>query len=655
MVVINSIDSLINLFMQPYFLIFAIPILGAVISVIIAKFSPIGRSIFAISMTGVSAALAAMLLLGQQWNEYIIEFVPSLGAGQYFQNSIVVDPLSALVALVAAFLGFLIAVFSLEYMKGDDAETRYWFFLQLFIGGMVLLVLAGDMVLLYFGWKIVGVCSYFLIGHWFHKPGEQGELCAKSGIKAFMMTLVGDIFLLGGLGVIWFGLSQSTVAGTVPSINLGYIALHFVEIPDNLQILAALMVFAGAVGKSAQFPLITWLSSPRSVNIDAMQGPTTVSALIHAATMVKAGVYLISRFFFIFAAADIEIFVIAISLVAVITAFIAAASALVAIDIKRVLAYSTVSQLAYMFMGLAVAFLAYNDDHHISFEGFVGTQFHLLSHAIFKALLFLSAGAIIHSLNSERNIKKMGGLKNELPIMHWVTLIGVCALAGIPFLFNGGYSKETILTSAFVLASSGTTYAIFGLLIWVIGLVTALMTAMYAFRFFFLIFYGEKPADLKVHPPGPIMKGITGLLAGLVILTGIGGVFFLNDYFHALFTKYGITDYLGPLAFFPGTFEGIVTLFLAVVLVAIGIFISYTIYFKGNRTVMPIVKKNIALNFCYVVAKEGFYLDRLYTTMIGFFHWANWKLRNLQTGDLNINMSLLGAVALSVVVLLLFL
>ncbi|MHA1972740.1 MAG: NADH-quinone oxidoreductase subunit 5 family protein [Candidatus Hodarchaeales archaeon] len=641
----SSIQDLFALFTQPWFLIFAVPMLGAVISVIIAKFAPTIRNYFSILTIGISALLGLILLLGQQWYQYNIPLMPSTGIGTFFQNSILVDPLSVFMAVIAAGLGFLIALFSLEYMKGDEAETRYYFFLQLFVGGMVLLVMAGDLVFLYFGWKIVGVCSYFLIAHWFHKPDPQGLLCAKSGIKAFLMTLVGDILLLAGLGILWLELD---------TISINTIISQFSTIDSSLQVLIALFIFAGAVGKSAQFPLITWLSSPRSVNIDAMQGPTTVSALIHAATMVKAGVYLISRFYFVFAPAGIEFFFEIIALTAVITAFITAASALVAVDIKRVLAYSTVSQLAYMFMGLAVGYLAYSHEAEISIEGFIGAQFHLMAHAIFKALLFLSAGAIIHALHEERDIRKMGGLKNDLPVLHWTTLIGVLALAGVPFFTNGGYSKELILASAY---SLGRTGSVFGYLIQVIGIVTAFMTAAYAFRFFFLIFYGEKPEGLEVHTPGMIMRSVTSFLAVLAIVTGFTASFWINDFFKPLFEWYTNLEFHGPVKLLPefGLNPATYTLIAAVLVIALGFFISYSIYYKGSRTIMPTVKRFWILNVCYVIAKEGFYLDRFYNSLIDLFHWANWKLRQLQTGDLNYNMSLLSAVALAIFVILLFL
>ncbi|MHA1450052.1 MAG: NADH-quinone oxidoreductase subunit 5 family protein [Candidatus Hodarchaeales archaeon] len=643
-----TIENFVTLFSQPWFLVFMIPILGAVVSVLIAKFSPTLRNYFSILTIAISAVLAAMLVFAGDWTEYILDYIPSTAVGTFFKSAIVVDPLSAFVALIAAGLGTLIALFSLEYMKGDEAETRYYFLLQLFVGGMVLLVLAGDLVFLYFGWKIVGICSYFLIGHWFHKPDPQGSLCAKSGIKAFLMTLVGDILLLAALGILW--LETGTI--NIAQIATGFGA--FATANPDLATLVALFVLVGAIGKSAQFPLITWLSSPRDVNIDAMQGPTTVSALIHAATMVKAGVYLMSRFYFVFGPSSIDLFIMAIALVAAITAFIAAASALVAIDIKRVLAYSTVSQLAYMFMGLAIGYLAFTDDVAISIEGFIGTQFHLMSHAIFKALLFLAAGAIIHSVHEERNIKKMGGLKKDLPILHWTTLIGVCGLAGVPLLFNGSYSKEMIIGSALEFATHGTTLTTFGLIIYIVAVVTALITAIYAFRFFFLIFYGEKPEGLDVHKPGIIMRGVTSLLALLVIVTGLIGPMFINSYFAPMFNS---ADYHNP-AKYPweilSNTNALISMVLVIGLIAVGFVISFMIYFKGKRTIMPLIKKYWLLHACHEIAKQGFYLDTIYQSFQDLFMWLNWKLRKLQTGDLNYNMSLVGLIGLFIVIFLLF-
>lgn len=645
---ITTLESLIDVSLQPWFLVFAIPIFGAICSPIVGRFSSNLRNYFSITTIGISTLIAGYLVAFRTAEEHLILFVPKMinnSAYDFFSNSINLDALSVFVALIASSLGFCIAIFSLEYMKEDTAQGRYYFFIQLFVGGMVLLVLAGDLIFLYFGWKIVGVCSYFLIGHWFHKPEPQGSLCAKSGMKAFLMTLFGDIALLIALGILWLELDTINIKIITETFNSG--------VASGLQTFVALLILIGAISKSAQFPFITWLSSPRNINIDAMQGPTTVSALIHAATMVKAGVYLMSRFYAVFAPVNITFFIMIISLVAVITALTTAVSALASIDIKRVLAYSTVSQLAYMFMGLSIGYLAYVEKPIISIEGFMGTQFHLLSHAIFKALLFLSAGAIIHSLHEERNIKCMGGLKDELPIIYWTTLIGICALAGVPFFFNGGYSKEAILGSIINFISSGTKLSFFGWIIYGAGMITALLTSLYAFRLFFLIFYGKKPESLRVNKPGPIMRGVTIFLAILVVITGLIGPTFLNDHFKPMFEN---SDYHSPLVYIPDLMHqplAFINMIIVIGLVIIGFIFCYHIYYKGPRTIMSTVRKNWILNACHTLATEGFYLDKINNELIDLFMWLNWKLRKLQTGDLNFNMAGIGIIATVIIITLL--
>ncbi|MFX1284928.1 MAG: NADH-quinone oxidoreductase subunit L [Promethearchaeota archaeon] len=645
---ITTFENLIDVSLQPWFLVFAIPIVGAFCSPIVGRFNSTLRNFFSIATIGISTLLAGYLVALGTAEEHIILFVPTIinnSTFDFFCNSINLDALGVFIALIASGLGFLIAIFSLEYMKEDTAQGRYYFFLQLFIGGMVLLVLAGDLIFLYFGWKMVGVCSYFLIGHWFHKPEPQGSLCAKSGMKAFLMTLVGDIALLIALGILWFELDTINIKIITQAFNSG--------VTSGLQTFVALLILLGAISKSAQFPFITWLSSPRDINIDAMQGPTTVSALIHAATMVKAGVYLISRFYMVFAPVNITFFIMIISLIAAITALITAASALASIDIKRVLAYSTVSQLAYMFMGLSIGFLAYIEKPIISIEGFMGTQFHLLSHAIFKALLFLSAGAIIHSLNEERNIKCMGGLKDELPIIHWTTLIGICALAGVPFFFNGGYSKEAILGSIVNFVFSGAKLALFGWIIYGAGMITVILTSLYAFRLFFLIFYGKKSESLKVNKPGFIMRGVTSFLAILVVITGFIGPILLNTHFRPMFKN---SEYHSPLIYIPDPLHqplAFINMVIVIGLVIIGFGLSYHIYYKGPRTIMPTVQKNWILNAFHTIIIEGFYLDTIYNELIDLFMFLNWKLRKLQTGDLNFNMAGVGMIAILIIITLL--
>jgi len=646
-----EITQLLEFLFQPWLLVFLVPIIGAGVSVIIGKFNSMARTVFSVATVGLSAGLALLLFLqGLQgsWDEHIILFVPSGitdGALTYFATSIVIDPLSVFMAVIASGLGFLIAIYSIEYMKDDEALNRYWFFLQLFVGGMVLLVLAGDLIFLYTGWKIVGVCSYFLIGHYFHRPDPQGILAAKSGIKAFLTTLIGDIALLGGLGILWI---------TLKTVNIGTLMNRFTTFAQNqpeLATLVALLIFAGAVGKSAQFPLITWLSSPDSVDIDAMQGPTTVSALIHAATMVKAGVYLMSRFFFVFALANIEIFWVIMAFIVAITAVITASSALVSVDIKRILAFSTVSQLSYMFLAICVAGLAFMDSKFdVGYHAFLGAQFHVLSHAIFKALLFLSAGVIIHSINNERNIKKMGGLFQELKLIAIPMLIGVLALSGIP-PFNGYFSKESVLGAAWELFQTGSNVA---LILFLLGALTAGLTAAYSIRLFFLVFMGNKSEGLEVHKPGNLMTGVVVVLAGFTVITGflapiVTGFFdHMQTYFSSL--TFDVGHY--ALVLLPSD-ETIFPTIITLGCIMVGGLISYLLYKDGAKEI-AFVKKNVYLRSLQTLAAEGFYLDHFYQWCQNGLMNIFWWFRKLQTGDLNYNFSLIGLVIIAAMVVFLF-
>ena len=643
----------IEFILKPWFLVFLLPILGAFISVIIGRFNSLFRTIFSVAITGLTFALGLLLCINATWDEYVIHFVPSgvtNGMITYFDTSVVIDSLSVFMALIASGLGFLIAIFSIDYMKEDEALNRYWFFLQLFVGGMILLVVAGDLIFLYTGWKIVGVCSYFLIGHYFHKPDPQGSLAIKSGIKAFLTTLVGDIALLGGLGILWLELR---------TVNIFSIMKGFATLTESQQLLIALLIFTGAVGKSAQFPLITWLSSPGSVDIDAMQGPTTVSALIHAATMVKAGVYLMSRFFFVFAAAKIETFYIVMAFIIAITAVITAASALVSIDIKRVLAYSTVSQLSYMFLSICIAGLSFLDlDYDIGYHAFLSTQFHILSHAIFKALLFLSAGAIIHSLQNERNIKKMGGLFHELKIIAIPMFIGILALSGVP-PFNGYFSKESILGAAWELFQAGDAMAPIALILFLLGVVTAGLTAAYSIRLFLMVFMGEKPDNLEVHKPGIFMTTVVIILAGFTVITGFMAPL-ITLFFDQILSYFLISDVVFSHTFshyellLVPTVETFVPTFFTLTSVTIGALSSYLLYKDGSKEIV-LISNNSFLRSLQIIAAEGFYIDHFIQGCQNLLMQGFWRLRKLQTGDLNYNFSLVGLVILAVMLIFIFL
>jgi NADH-quinone oxidoreductase subunit L len=397
------------------------------------------------------------------------------------------DPLSAIMILIVTGIGALIHIYSTAYMHEEsDAEyARYFSYLNLFAAFMLLLVLAANFLVLFVGWEGVGLCSYLLIGFWFRKRSA-----ADAGKKAFIVNRIGDFgFLLGMLvltrrfGTLDFQDIARMSASLRPEAHVGTLTL------------ATLLLFLGATGKSAQIPLFVWLP-------DAMEGPTPVSALIHAATMVTAGVYMIGRNAVLFSRAPETLTVVAI--VGTATALVAAAIALVQNDIKRVLAYSTVSQLGYMVLATGVG-------------AYAAGIFHLFTHAFFKALLFLGAGAVIHALGGEQDLRRMGGLRRELPTTYWTFVVAAAAIAGVPGL-AGFFSKDAILYHTF---ASGHA------VLWSVGLVTAVMTATYMFRLVFLAFHGESrrvEPHARLHDAPPAMAIVLIVLAVGSVVAGYAGL-----------------------------------------------------------------------------------------------------------------------------------
>jgi NADH-quinone oxidoreductase subunit L len=408
------------------------------------------------------------------------------------------DPLSSLMILVVSGIGALIHVYSTAYMhdERDSEYARYFSYLNLFAAFMLLLVLASNFLVMFVGWEGVGLCSYLLIGFWYER-----KTASDAGKKAFIVNRIGDFgFILGVLfvftrfGTLEFRDIAGAVAAVRPEATFGGLSLM------------TLLLFVGATGKSAQIPLHVWLP-------DAMEGPTPVSALIHAATMVTAGVYMIGRNAALFAHAPQTLMLIA--AVGVATAFLAGTIGLVQNDIKRVLAYSTVSQLGFMFLAMGVG-------------AYAAGIFHLFTHAFFKALLFLGSGAVIHALSGEQDLRRMGGLKKDLPVTYWTFLIGALAIAGVPGL-AGFFSKDEILNATF---ASGH------LLMWGVGLVTSLLTAVYMFRLVYLAFHGTRRAadgphgapaggahsNSHLHDAPPAMAVVMVVLAAGAVGAGYLGV-----------------------------------------------------------------------------------------------------------------------------------
>ena len=368
-----------------------------------------------------------------------------------------IDQLSAIMLLVVTSISTLIFVYSIGYMHGDGGYYRFFAYLSLFVFSMLILVMANNYLLMYFGWEAVGLCSYFLIGFWFHKKSA-----ADAGKKAFIVNRFGDFGF--GLGVILifitFGSLEYLEVFNQASGILGQ-TINIFGTDVSTITLICLLLFCGAVGKSAQLPLHVWLP-------DAMEGPTPVSALIHAATMVTAGVFMVARSNPLFVLSETAMMTVAI--VGGVTALFAATIALVQNDIKKVIAYSTVSQLGYMFLALGVG-------------AFSAGIFHLYTHAYFKALLFLASGSVIHALHDEQNMQKMGGLKKYMPVTYWVFILATLSITGIPG-FAGFFSKDEILWRAYLGGDLGR-------FLWFLGTAAALMTAFYSWRLIFLTFHGK--------------------------------------------------------------------------------------------------------------------------------------------------------------------
>jgi len=405
-------------------------------------------------------------------NEYEVTLYEWIGAGDFrIDIAFLVDPLTAMLLLVVSSVGFLVHVYSIGYMDGDRGLWRFFAYLNLFMFSMLLLILGDNFLMLYVGWEAVGLCSYLLIGYWYKKPSAAGA--AK---KAFVVNRIGDLGFGLGVAMIW--------------VNLGTLSFHEVferigTLDEGTITIIALLLFAGAVGKSAQFPLHVWLP-------DAMEGPTPVSALIHAATMVNAGVYMVARANPIFAEAPSAMLVVAV--IGTFTAVLAAAIALTQNDIKKVLAYSTVSQLAYMFLALGVG-------------AWVSAIFHLVSHGFFKGLLFMGSGSVIHGAGGEQDMRFMGNLRERMRWTYWTMVVGSLALAGIP-LFAGFFSKDEILAETF----NHGWYVFYA-----VGVVVAFMTAFYTFRMIFMTFWGEwrGPREIWDH----VHESAVTMVAPLVILS----------------------------------------------------------------------------------------------------------------------------------------
>ena len=477
------------------------------------------------------------------------------------------DSLSLVFCFVITFVGFLIHVYSIGFMAKDEGFTRFFAYMNLFIGSMLVLVLADNVLLMYLGWEGVGLCSYLLIGFWY-KENANGYAARK----AFIITRVGDTAMIIGIFILFV---------TFGTVNINELMQHASEkwvAGSTMAVLTAALLLGGALGKSAQLPLQTWLP-------DAMAGPSPVSALIHAATMVTAGVYLIARTHKLFSLAPVV--QAAIAIIGALTLLIAGFSALAQHDLKRILAYSTISQIGYMFLALGVG-------------AWSAAVFHFMIHAFFKALLFLGAGIVILVLNDEHDIFKMGGLRKKMPVVFYTFLIGSASLSALPLITAGFYSKDQILWYSF---SSQTG----NIILWLAGITGALLTALYSFRMIFITFYGE----VKTQPtfiPGKLMTIPLMILAALSLFGGfvelpasIGNIHLFSN----------LVDNTLPLAATkPGASGELLFQALSAIIVLSGIYFAYLIYFKNPSLSEPYSHSGINKFF-----EKGWGFDKLYDTL----------------------------------------
>jgi NADH-quinone oxidoreductase subunit L len=516
-------------------------------------------------------SLAAFLQIRGSEEPVVVELWRWFSVGSFqVPISLHFDQLSAVMCLVVSGIGFLIFVYSRGYMRGDPGYYRFFAYMSLFAFSMLTLVLAGNYLLLYFGWEAVGLCSYYLIGFFYHKPEA-----AAAGKKAFIVNRVGDFGF--GLGVMLLFVTCGTLdyVGVFEQVGAGGFG-------EGTLIAIALLLFMGAMGKSAQFPLHVWLP-------DAMEGPTPVSALIHAATMVTAGVYLVARSAVIFASAPTALLVV--GAIGTFTAIFAAIIGICQKDIKKVLAYSTVSQLGYMFMALGVGAWA------------VGI-FHLVTHAFFKALLFLGAGSVIHALSGEQDMDKMGGLRRRIPATYWTLVAGALALSGI-LPFAGFWSKDEIL---------GSVWRDGKYLFWALGLIAAFITAFYTFRLIFMTFFGKSRVDEEtgkhVHesPLSMIVPlvvlAVGSLLAGFVGMPGKLGV--IQGFLEPVF---GEADHILGIHEHGLTAVDFVLMAISLVVAMLGIVLAWVMYVR--KTDLPALVGS-KLRPVYKVVYNKFYVDEFY-------------------------------------------
>ncbi len=576
------------------YLVIFLPLIGSIITYFGKSFGNLFSQIFSCSMVVISAVISCFIfydgLINNNYGNYLIfEWISS---GNLNVNwSIKIDPLSSVMIMVVTSVSALVHIYSIGYMSQDPHKPRFMSYLSLFTFSMLCLVVSDNFLQLFFGWEGVGLCSYLLIGFWFKR-----ETANNAAIKAFIVNRVGDFGLAIGIFIIFliFGtLNFEEVFLLIPEFTKTNLSIFGGEY--NVITLICVFLFIGAMGKSAQFLLHTWLP-------DAMEGPTPVSALIHAATMVTAGVFLVVRCSPIFEYSQFAMNLIAI--IGMITALFAASVALVQNDIKKIIAYSTCSQLGYMFFAAGIG------AYHIA-------MFHLFTHAFFKALLFLGAGSVIHAFHEEQNISKMGGVWKKIPYTMILMLIGTLALTGFPFL-SGFYSKDAIIEFAYLKDSSVGYYACS------VGVFTAFLTAIYSWRLFFKTFlgkYNNKSIPIEKTHESPLV-----MIIPLIILAI--GALLAGYFFKDLFIGNNSTFWKESILFLDFVKLENIPIWLIIItpiIITLAIPLSYFFYIKDKTILEGVKNSNLPL---YNFLLKKWYIDEVYDFIfikplkkVGVFFW----------------------------------
>jgi NADH-quinone oxidoreductase subunit L len=664
-----------------------IPLIGFVVVGFFGNKFKGGGAAIAVILVLVAFALAALVSFTYLTGDLYAASQPYeasmqwLAFGKYELNfGIYIDSLTCVMMLFSSFISLMIFVYSIGYMKEEGKKKRrYYAEISLFLAAMLGFVLSSNYLEMFIFWEIMGVCSYLLIGFWSYKhpDGDEASMKAASAAKkAFLVTRLGDVCMMTGLFVLLYAFKSLDFSTIFTDVALGAVDM-------NLVLLGSLLLFGGVIGKSAQFPLQDWLP-------DAMAGPTTVSALIHAATMVKAGVYLLARSYPLFIQhADVMLLV---AVIGGITAFIAATMALNNMNIKRVLAYSTISQLGYMVMALGIGgymiALDMGAGEVLATVGFTAGVFHMVNHAFFKALLFMCAGSVIHSTGTE-DMRKMGGLSKKMRITSWTMLIGCMSIAGVPLITSGFWSKDMILEAAMEASTLGEHVLPAGdilLFLFALALITAFMTAFYMFRMWFMTFRG-KPKDESIHCHGESPKSMTiplvilsvfALFSGFLIFLGLNDMLTFNV--SAAGEYYFGGDGHTPAHIFDAIITNVWT-YVTIVLAVIGIVLAWLMYggrrrfdparfnangrsrtyrFLNARYFFPELYDQIALKLGLGVARGIDYLDKnlIDGTVNGISNavvGGSSSLRRIQTGHVRDYAALIVIGVIAVLAMLLIL